>query len=107
MLARMGHYIMDTFELSQPTIDNGNATPIRDYVEYPVIEYAPDYILGEGVLGRCFPSRGLIQLKRDVHGHVRDRVKDHELAHYNHPEWSEFEVRAKTNTLKPPEDWYL
>lgn len=101
---------MDIFDFSDTKTTSFVAEKdagIRDYIEYPVIEYVPDYILGENVLGRCFPSKGLVQLKRDIHGHVKDRVKDHEIAHYNHPEWSEFEVRARTNTLKPPEDWYL
>jgi len=76
------------------------------HIEYPIIEYVPDYILGHGVLGRCFPSKGLVQIKRTLKGHVKNRVKDHELAHFEHPEWTEWEVRKRTNTEKPPSEWY-
>ena len=58
------------------------------HLEYPVIEYVPDYILGLDVLGRCFPSRGLVQIKRTLQGHVKERVKDHELTHFEHPDWT-------------------
>ncbi len=106
MLAKKGHYLIDVFDFvscEKQMEEYEKPVLMADYIDYPVIEYVPDYILGEGVLGRCFPSKGLVQIDRKLHGSARDKVKEHEITHYRHPEWSEWEVRRRTGTERPDE----
>lgn len=106
MQSRRGHYIIDDFssDMVQPLEDRKE--PVF-YYDRPFIEdNVPDYFIGEDVLGRCFTLKGHVQLRRGLEGHVKERVLEHELAHYDHPEWSEWEVRRRTGTLKPPSEWY-
>ena len=107
MVSRRGHYLIDDHDFYMKWIPGEEKKEIS-HPDYPLVEEGvPEYIIGEHVLGRCFPFKGLVQIKRGLDGHVKDRVKKHELTHYEHPEWSEWEVRKRTGTEKPPEDWYL
>lgn len=75
----------------------------KPMVFYPGIEIqrVPSGTLGYGVLGRCFPYAGLIQIRQDLYGDDFFEVLTHELTHMQHPHLGETEVRGATRMKLP------
>ncbi|MBL7160911.1 MAG: hypothetical protein ISS93_03630 [Candidatus Aenigmarchaeota archaeon] len=73
-----------------------NATPSLPM--YPGIEIhrVPAGQLGYGILGRCFPYSGLIEIRSDLYGDDFQEVLTHELTHLQNPQMGEMDVRAAT-----------
>lgn len=65
------------------------------------IERVAAHMLGYGVLGRCFPYSGLIQIRSDLYGDEFAEVLTHELTHLQNPHWGELEVRMATRMKLP------
>jgi hypothetical protein len=68
----------------------------RPYSPGLLIRKVPRYILGYHVLGRTFPSLGIIEIAMDLYGDEFEEVKLHELTHFENPEQSEYWVRKET-----------
>ena len=70
---------------------------------YPGIDIkkVPAGQLGYGILGRCFPYSGLIEIRSDLYGEDFREVLMHELTHMQHPNWSEMDVRVATRMRLP------
>ena len=60
------------------------------------IQRVPAGQLGYGVLGRCFPYSGIIQIRNDLYGDEFTEVLTHELVHMRNPHLGELDVRAAT-----------
>jgi len=65
------------------------------------VQRVPRHMLGPYVLGRCYPSLGVIQIADDLYGTDYDEVFAHEQKHLANPLMSEMEVRFWTKTLFP------
>lgn len=65
------------------------------------IRRAPAATLGRGVLGRAFPSYGLIEILDSLTGNDFEEVKAHELMHMAYPQKSEYEIRQLTRLSLP------
>ena len=70
---------------------------------YPGIEVrrVPAHQLGYGVLGRCFPYSGIIEIRQDLYGDEFSEVLTHELTHMANPHWGELDVRMATRMKLP------
>ena len=70
----------------------------RPILVYPGIEIkrVPASHLGYGILGRCFPYAGLIEIRSDLYGEDFTEVLTHELTHMHNPHLGELEVRMAT-----------
>lgn len=70
---------------------------------YPGFEIrrVPAHSLGYGVLGRCFPYSGIIEIRNDLYGDEFSEVLTHELTHMANPQWSELDVRIATRNKLP------
>lgn len=70
---------------------------------YPGFEIrrVPAHSLGYGVLGRCFPYSGIIEIRNDLYGDEFNEVLTHELTHMANPQWSELDVRIATRNKLP------
>ncbi len=63
------------------------------------VERMPQHILGNGVLGRCYPALGVIQIRDDLYGRDFEEVDVHELKHAISPHMSEYQVRFWTRAM--------
>ncbi|MBI4021531.1 MAG: hypothetical protein HY369_04765 [Candidatus Aenigmarchaeota archaeon] len=70
---------------------------------YPGIEIrrVAGHELGYGILGRCFPYSGLIEIRSDLYGEEFAEVLTHELTHMASPQLSELDVRVATRMKLP------
>lgn len=64
-----------------------------------VISRVPKEVLGEGVLGRCWPNTGIIEILNTLTGADYEEVQQHEFNHLLHPEESESQVRYRTRCM--------
>jgi len=64
------------------------------------IEIVPSDTMGDGVLGRAWPSEKHIQIADNVPYHLFWKVLEHEKCHLAHPDWDEYTVRMMTDTLR-------
>lgn len=70
-----------------------------DYFPDIKVETVSKYQLPPGVLGMADPSTKRAFIRKDLYKEVKDAVKEHEVTHNLHPEWSELRVLLETNTL--------
>jgi hypothetical protein len=77
------------------------APPLSVYYNNLEIRKVPRFKLGYNVLGRAFPSIGLIEIADDLYGQDFQEVKTHEMLHIKHPEKTEYEVRQLTRLVLP------
>ena len=63
------------------------------------IERVPSFILGSGVLGRCYTGSTVIQIRDDLYGKDFEEVDVHELKHAISPHLSEYQVRFWTRAM--------
>lgn len=66
-----------------------------------MIRRVPPEVLRPQVLGRAFPSLGLVEIRNDLYGNDFEEVKLHELMHMSHPSKSEYEIRQLTRMALP------
>ncbi len=79
----------------------GYSTTITNPYLGVTIRRAPASTLGRGVLGRAFPSYGLIEILDSLTGNDFEEVKAHELMHIAYPQKSEYEIRQLTRLSLP------
>ncbi|MBN1385658.1 hypothetical protein JW968_01630 [Candidatus Woesearchaeota archaeon] len=65
------------------------------------VEKVPQYVLGQGVLGRAFTGLGVIQIDERLHGEAFYEVLTHEMEHIMYPHLSEGEIRLRTRYKLP------
>lgn len=75
--------------------------PLSVYYNNIEIRKVPKFKLGYNILGRAFPSAGLIEIADDLYGQDFQEVKTHELLHVKHPEKTEYEIRQLTRLSLP------
>ena len=63
------------------------------------IQRVPSYVLGQGVLGRCYTGSNLIQIREDLYDRDFQEVDVHEQKHALSPYMSEYSVRFWTRAL--------
>ncbi len=70
---------------------------------YPGIEVkkVPAGQIGYGILGRCFPYSGVIEIRSDLYGDDFAEVLTHEIIHMQNPHMGEHEVRMATRMKLP------
>lgn len=71
----------------------------ESYIFFPKkmsVTRASNYILGEGVLGRTWPSTGAIEILEGLYGYDFEEVLLHEILHNIYPQDNESTIRKKT-----------
>jgi hypothetical protein len=74
---------------------------VRAYRKPPVyagweVRRVAAHHMGYGVLGRCFPYSGIIEIRGDLYGDDFQEVLTHEIIHMQNPGASELDVRQLT-----------
>jgi len=68
---------------------------------------APGYHMGPGILGMAFPYHDSSIVLENLNPGAKDRVREHEKTHLEHPSWSESKVRYLTGTQEPGRIQYI
>jgi len=107
------NFSVDTLDTEERSVlENSDNTSLDKFdtstyrspmIFYPGIEIrrSSSSELGYGILGRCFPYSGIIEIRNDLYGDDFFEVLTHELTHMHNPHLNELEVRAATRLKMP------
>ena len=81
-----------------------SSNSFKDYIFRPLkisVTRVPQYGLGEGVLGRTWTNKGIVEILYGLYGNDFDEVLMHEILHNIYPDDPEWMIRQKTRDRMP------